>query len=197
VGDGAGMRDGVPPRSNRQVCPLHLRSKPSASSPPGVEDFVVLRRLNGFVGDICSLPIYESSGPPPPKLVSAGEGSHSSHVGSVEPDHSVVGNAMAGGGGDRLDAATQVSLGIQESYGRPPWKMLSAGEGSLSSHAGSVEADQSVVGIVMAAGGGARQDAAAQVDTATSPAKSDPNSPRSTQPHRPRSMMSEGPACTA
>jgi hypothetical protein len=55
--------------------------------------------------------------------------------------------------------------------------MLSAGEGSHSSHAGSVEADQSVVGIVMAAGGGARQDASAQVDTATSPEKPDPNSP--------------------
>jgi hypothetical protein len=26
VGGGAGMRTGVPPRSNRQVCPLHLRS---------------------------------------------------------------------------------------------------------------------------------------------------------------------------
>jgi hypothetical protein len=136
-----------------------------------------MRMLRRFAGDICSFPIYESSGPPPTKLVSAGEGSHSSHVGSVEPDQSVAGIAMVVGGGDRQDAAAHVSLRIHDSSGRPPTKMLSAGEGSHSSHAGSVEADQSVVGIVMAAGGGARQDASAQVDTATSPEKPDPNSP--------------------
>jgi hypothetical protein len=55
--------------------------------------------------------------------------------------------------------------------------MVSGWEGSHSSQAGSVEPDQSVVGIVMAVGGGGGLDAAAQVDTATSPAKPDPNSP--------------------
>jgi hypothetical protein len=95
----------------------------------------------------------------------------------VEPDQSVVGIAMAVGGGDLLDAADKVSLRIHHSSERPPTNMLFAGEGSRSSHAGSAEADQSVVGIVMAARGGAGLDAAAQVDTATSPAKPDPNSP--------------------
>jgi hypothetical protein len=105
------------------------------------------------------------------------EGSHSGHVGSVEQYQSVVGMAMACSGGDRLDDAAHVSLRIHESTGRPLKKKAPAGEGSHSSHAGFVEACHSVVGIVMAAGGGAGQDGAAQVDTTTSPAKPDPNSP--------------------
>jgi hypothetical protein len=84
---------------------------------------------------------------------------------------------MEVGGGGRLDTAAQVSLPIHQSSGQPPTKMLSAGEGSHSSHAVSVEADLSVVGIVMAVGGGARLETAAQVNTATSPVKPDPNSP--------------------
>jgi hypothetical protein len=95
----------------------------------------------------------------------------------VEPDQSVVGIAMAVGGGELVDAADKVSLRIHQSSERPPTNVLLAGEGSRSSHAGSVEADLSVAGIVMAAGGGAGLAAAAQVDTATSPAKPDPNSP--------------------
>jgi hypothetical protein len=138
---------------------------------------VVLWSLNGYVGGICSLAIYETAQPPTTKIVSAGEGSHSSHVGSVEPDQSIQGNAMAVGSGDRLNAAVQVSIRIHSTSGRPPMKMLSAGEGSHSSHAGAVEADKSGMGIVMAGGGCARLDDAAQLDTATSPAKPDPNSP--------------------
>jgi hypothetical protein len=84
----------------------------------------------------------------------------------------VVGITMAVGGSDLLDAADKVSLRIHQSSERPPTNMLYAGEGSRSSHAGSVEADQSVAGIVMAAGGGAGLDAAAQVDTATREKKS-------------------------
>jgi hypothetical protein len=141
------------------------------------KDYVVMRMLRRFASDICSFPIYESSGPPPTKLVSGGEGSHSSHVGSVEPDQSVAGIAMVVGGRDRQGAAAHVSLRIHDSSGRPPTKMLSAAEGSHSSHTGSVEADQLVVGIVIAAGGSARQDASTQVDTATSPEKPYPKSP--------------------
>jgi hypothetical protein len=111
------------------------------------------------------------------KMVSGGEGSHSSNVGSVDKDQSVVGIAMAVGGDVRLDAVAQVSLPINDSSRRPPTKMVSGGEGSHSSQAGSVEPEQSVLGIVMAVGGGGRLDAAVQVDKATSPAKSDPNSP--------------------
>jgi hypothetical protein len=69
------------------------------------------------------------------------------------------------------------SLPIYESSWPPPRKILSAGEGSNSSHAGSVEPDQSVVGIVMALGGGGGLDASGKGDTATSPVKPDPNSP--------------------
>jgi hypothetical protein len=59
----------------------------------------------------------------------------------------------------------------------PPTKVVSGGEGSQSSHVGSVE-PESVVGIVMAVGSGGGLDAAAQADSATSPVKADPNSPR-------------------
>jgi hypothetical protein len=50
-------------------------------------------------------------------------------------------------------------------------------EGSQSSHAGSMEPDLSILGIVLAARGGGKQDAAAHSDTAQSPVKGDPNSP--------------------
>jgi hypothetical protein len=95
----------------------------------------------------------------------------------VEPEKSIQGIAMAVGSGDRLDAAAQVSIRIHSTSAGPRMKMLSAGEGSHSSHACAVESEKSGVGIVMAGGGCARLDDAAQVDTATSPAKPDPNSP--------------------
>jgi hypothetical protein len=85
---------------------------------------------------------------------------------------------MAVGSGDRLDAAAQVSIRIHSTSAGPPMKMLSAGEGSHSSHAGAVESDKSGMGIVMAGGGCARLDDAAQLDTA-------------------RSVYSGGPAWTA
>jgi hypothetical protein len=74
-------------------------------------------------------------------------------------------------------SGTNRSMAIYESSWPPPRKIQSAGEGSNSSHAGSVEPDQSVVGIVMALGGGGGVDASGKGDTATSPVKPDPNSP--------------------
>jgi hypothetical protein len=59
------------------------------------------------------LPIYESPGPLPTKMVSGDEGSHSSQAGSLEPDQSVVGIVMAVGGGAGLDAAAAPPRSIQ------------------------------------------------------------------------------------
>jgi hypothetical protein len=56
-------------------------------------------------------------------------------------------------------------------------KGSAAGGSSHSRHAGSVEPEQSVLGIVLATGGGDDLDAEGEADSALATGKGDPNSP--------------------